>query len=54
MIDSEDDGGGSIESDDIYRGRTESMLVLFSDSYSDNKISIGDSRSSSCPTYMFY
>ena len=54
MIDSEDDGGGGIGSDDVYRERTESTLVLFSDSYSDNKISIGDSRSSSCPTYIFY
>ena len=54
MIDGEDDSGGSIGSDDVYRRRTESILVLFSDLYSDNKISIGDSRSSSYHTYTFY
>ena len=36
----------------MYRGRAELMLVLLSDSYSeDDKISISDSRPSSCPVY---
>jgi len=36
----------------VYRGSTESVLVSLSDSYSeDNKISISDSRPSSCPAY---
>jgi len=29
----------------------EPALVLLSDSYSENKISVGDSRPFSCPTY---
>ena len=36
-------------SDDIYRRRAEPVLVLLSDSYSDDKISVSDSRFSSCP-----
>ena len=54
MINGENDGGGDIGGNDVYRRRTESALVLFSDLYSDNKISIGDSRSSSYHTYTFY
>ena len=41
-------------SDEIYRGRAELVLVSLSDSYSDNKISVDNSRFSFCPAYMFY
>ena len=41
-------GGGR----DVYNGRAEPMLVLLSDSYSDDKaISVSDSRYSSYPAY---
>ena len=40
--------------DEIYRGRAELVLVLLSDLYSDDKISVGDSRFSFYPVYMFY
>jgi len=53
VIDDEDDGGG-VGGDDVYRERTEPMLVLFSDLYSNDKIFVSDSRSSSYPAYMFY
>ena len=44
-----DDGGGS---GDVYKGRGEPMLVLLSDSYSDDEaISVSDSRYSSYPAY---
>jgi len=43
------DGGGG-----VVRGRVEPMLVLLSDLYSVDKISVCDSRHSSCPAYMFY
>ena len=47
-----DSGGGSDGSEDVYKGRAESVLVLLSDSYSeDDSISVHDSRSSSSPTY---
>ena len=40
-------GGG-----EVYKGRAEPMLVLLSDSYSeDDEISISDSRPFSCPAY---
>jgi len=45
----DDDGGGKC--DVVYRGSAEPMLVSPSDSYSDDKISISDSRYSSCPAY---
>jgi len=36
----------------VYRGRVEPILVLLLDLYSkDDKISISDSRPSSCPAY---
>jgi len=44
------DGGG----DDVYRGRAEPVLVLLSNSYSDDKILVDDSRPSSCPAYTIY
>jgi len=47
-----DDGGSGMGSDDVYRGKTEPALVSVSDSYSeDEEISVGDSGSSSSPTY---
>ena len=51
---SDGDSGRSIGDDDVYRGRIESVLVLFSDLYSDDKISISDSRPSFCFTYTVY
>ena len=42
-----DDGGG----DDVYKGRVEPVLVSLSDSYSEDEISVSDSRYSSCPAY---
>ena len=47
MSDGDDDGG-----EDIYSGKAEPILVLLSDSYSEDKeISVCDSRPSSSPTY---
>ena len=50
----DDDGGGGVGSDNVYRGSMEPVLVLLSDLYSEEKISVCDSRSSSCPAYMSY
>ena len=47
-------GGGGIGGNNVYRGRAEPMLVLLSDLYSKDKISVGDSRFSSCPAYTIY
>jgi len=47
MGDSEDDGSG----DDVYKRSAEPMLVSLSDSYSDNKISVSNSRYSPCSAY---
>ena len=50
-----DGGGGGEGGDDVYNGRVEPMLVLLSDSYSENNaISVGDSRYSSYPAYTVY
>ena len=48
-----DDGGGSDKGgEDVYNGRAEPVLVLVSDSYSEDKIiSVCDSRPSSSPAY---
>ena len=56
MEESDDDSGGSDGGDsDVYRGRAEFMLVLLSDSYSeDNEILVCDSRYSSYPAYTVY
>jgi len=35
------------------RGRVEPMLVLLSNLYLDDEISVSDNRSSSCPAYTF-
>ena len=46
-----DDGGG-VGGDDVYRGKTEPVLVSVSDSYSEDEIiSVCDSGPSSSPTY---
>ena len=47
-----DDGGGGVGGEDMYNGRAEPVLVLVSDSYSDDDaISVSDSRYSSYPAY---
>ena len=49
----DDEGGGGEGGDDMYKGKTEPVLVSVSDSYSeDEEISVGDSGPSSSPTYM--
>ena len=40
--------------DDVYRGKAKPVLVLLSDSYSKEEISVCDSRPSSYPAYTFY
>ena len=46
------DGGGGVGGDVVYKGKTEPVLVSVSDSYSkDEIISVGDSRPSSSPAY---
>ena len=47
-----EDGGG-VGGDDVYRGSAKPVLDLLSDSYSDEDriFLVGNSRSSSCPTY---
>ena len=48
----DDDGGGGVGGDDVYRGKTEPALVSVSDSYSEDEIiSVCDSGLSSSPTY---
>ena len=55
MVDvGDDDNGGGVGGNDVYRGRRESTLVLLSDSYPNNEISVSDGRPSSYPAYMFY
>ena len=54
MIDADADGGGGVGGNDIYRGRTEPVLVSFSDSYSDDKISVSGSRPSSCHSTNYF
>ena len=47
-----DDGGGGMGGDNVYRGKTEPVLVSVSDSYSEDEIiSVCDSEPSSSPTY---
>ena len=50
-----EDGGG-VSGDGVYRGSTEPVLDLLSDSYSDEDriFSVGNSRSFSCPAYTVY
>jgi len=48
----DDDSGGGIGGEGVYSGNTEPALVSVSDLYSDDEeISVGDSGSSSSPTY---
>jgi len=50
--DVDDEGGGGVGGDDVYKGKTEPALVSVSDSYSEDEIiSICDSRPSSSPAY---
>ena len=52
--DSNDDGGGGVGSNNVYRERAEPVLVSLSDLYSEEKISVYDNRSSSYSAYMSY
>ena len=55
MVDiGDDDSSGGVDDDNIYKRRTEPVLVLLSNSYPDNEISISNSRPSSCLVYTFY
>ena len=46
------DCGGGVGGDEVYKGRAEPMLVSLSDLYSDDdRISVSDSRYSSCSAY---
>ena len=50
--DVDDEGGGGVGGDNVYKGRTEPALVSVLDSYSEDEIiSICDSRPSSSPAY---
>ena len=51
---SDNDDGGGVGGDNVYRGRAELVLVSLSDLYSEDKILVCDSRPSSCPAYTFY
>ena len=52
MIGDIDDDGSS---GDVYKERTEPILVLLLDLYSkDDEISVGDNKYSSYPAYTFY
>ena len=54
MEDSVCDCGGGVGSDEIYKESVEPVLISLSDSYSEERISVCDSRSSSCSVYMSY
>jgi len=57
MGEGDDEGGsGGDGSEDVYNGKAEPVLVLLSDSYSDEDriFSVGNNRSSSCPAYTIY
>jgi len=45
---------GGVGGNDVYSGRIEPILVLLSDLYSEEKISVCGSRPSFCPAFMFY
>ena len=52
MGDGDDDSGSGDGGKDVYSGKAEPMLVLISDSYSDDDaILVSDSRYSSYPAY---
>ena len=46
-----DNSGSGDESDVVYKGSVEPMLISPFNSYSDDEISVSDSRYSSCPAY---
>ena len=52
----DDKGGGGDGSEDVYNGKVEPVLVSLSDLYSDKDriFSVGNSKSSSYPTYTVY
>ena len=52
--DGDDDGGSRVGSNNVYRRRAEPVLISLSDSYSEERISVCDSRSSSCSVYISY
>ena len=53
--DSDDEGSRGVSSWEIKTGKVEkAMLLLLSLLYSDNNISVYDSRPSSCSAYTFY
>ena len=49
-----DEGGGGVGSINVYRGKVEHMLVSLSDSYSEERMLVCDSKFSSCSAYMSY
>ena len=49
--DNNSSSSGGEESDVVYKGSAEPMLVSPSDSYSNDEISVSDSKYSSCPAY---
>jgi len=52
MGEGDDDCGGGIGGEDVYKGKAEPVLVLVLDSYSkDDSISVRNSRPSSSPAY---
>ena len=55
MGDGENNGGGNDGSEEVYNGSVKPVLVLLSNSYSDeNRFLVGDNRPSSCPVYTIY
>ena len=51
MGDGDDDSGGGGGGDDVYKGSMEPVLVLLSNSYSEDEILVCDSRYSFYPAY---
>jgi len=51
----DNESGGNVGGQDVKTGKVEeTVLLLLSLLYSNENISICDSRPSSCPAYMFY
>jgi len=52
MGEGDDDCGGGVGSEEVYSRKAEPVVVLLSDSYSeDDSISVHDNRPSSSPVY---
>jgi len=51
---SDDEGGGSMEDQDVKTNKVEEAVLLLLSYSNNNEISVCDSRPSSCPVYMFY